>query len=110
MGNRHLTDQQRLLVDMAREGFANRQETSAIVSLGAGAGTWAVKVKSHVAYNIYSVRRLIVEDAGLPPMEVGEQMEAFNLAESFLSPGTLAAGTCAIMHRVGEKYVFHVAP
>lgn len=110
MENRQLTDQQRLLVDMAREGFANRQETSAVVSLGAGAGAWAVVVKSHVAFNIYRVCRLVIEDVGLPPTEVAEQVEALNLAESFVSPGTLPVGTCAVMHRMGEKYVFHVAP
>jgi len=110
MTKRHITDRQHLLTDMARAGTADRQETSLIVSSGDRTGTWAVKVKSRVNYNVYKVRRIVIEDAGLPPTEFGEEIEATNLAESFLSQGTLAAGTCAVMSHVGEKHIFHAKP
>jgi len=110
MDHRHITDQQQLLAEMAREGSANRREASAVVSSGAGAGAWTVRVKSHVTHNVYSVRRVLIEEAGLLPMEVGEQMEAFNLAESFVGPGSLTPGAYAVMHRIGEKNVFRVTP
>ena len=110
MENRHITDEQQLLAGLAREGSENRRETSAVVSPGARVMAWAVKVKSHVAYNVYMVRAVVIEDMGAVPSEIGEQMEAINLAESFLAQGTLPAGTYAIMCGVGDKNVFYAAP
>jgi hypothetical protein len=110
MDHRHITDQQQLLAEMAREGSANRRETSAVISSGAGTGAWAVRITSHVTHNVYIVRRVLIEEVGLPPTEVGEQMEAFNLAESFEGTGSLTSGAYAVMHRVGDKNVFSVTP
>jgi hypothetical protein len=110
MTDTHVTDQQRLLADMAREGAANRQETSLLVSSGDRTTAWAVKIKSHVGYNVYKVGRVVLEDAGVSPTEFGEEVEATNLAESFLSQGMLSTGTYAVMCRVGEKNVFYAVP
>ncbi len=110
MENRHITDQQQLLAQLAREGSENRRETSTVISPGAGVTAWAVKVKSHVAYNVYRVRAVVLGDTGTVPTEIGEQSEAVNLAESFLNQGTLAAGTYALLCRVGEKNVFYAVP
>lgn len=110
MENRHITDQQRTLADLAREDSQTRRETSAIVSPGGNASVWAIKVKSHVQDNIYMVRAVTIEATGATPTEFGEQMEATNLAESFQSPGTVSAGTHAIMCRLGEKNVFYAVP
>ncbi len=110
MENRHITDEQQLLAGLAREGAENRREISAIVSPGARVTAWAVKVKSHVAYNVYMVRAVVIENVGVVPLEIGEQMEATNLAESFLAQGTVPAGTYAIMCAVGEKNVFWAVP
>jgi hypothetical protein len=71
---------------------------------------WAVTVKSHVAYNVYNVRAIVVGDPGSAPLEVGEQVQAVNLAESFLTQGTVPAGKCAMMCRVGETNVFYTVP
>jgi hypothetical protein len=110
MENRHITDEQQLLTEMAREGSQSRRETSTVVSPGARIPARAVKIKSHVAYNVYSVRAIIIGDPGDTPSEIGEQIEAVNLAESFLSEGTLSPGTYAILTRVGEKNVFYAVP
>jgi hypothetical protein len=110
MENRHTTDEQQLLAGLAREGSENRRETSAVISPGARVAGWAVKIKSHVAYNVYMVRAVVIESMGVIPSEIGEQMEAINLAESFLAQGTLAAGTYAIMCGVGDKNVFYAVP
>ena len=110
MDNRYVTDQQQVLADMARTGAQNRQETPAVVCAGASSRSWAVKIKSHVDYNVYLVCAVVLADAGAPPVEFGEQVEAVNLAESFLSQGTLSAGTYAILHRLGEKNVFYAVP
>jgi hypothetical protein len=110
MSERHVTDQTQLLADLARAGSENRRETSVVISPGAGVTAWAVKVKSHIAYNVYQVRAVLIGAAGTMPAEMGELMEATNLAESFLSQGTLAAGTCAVMCRVGDKNVFYATP
>ncbi len=110
MENRHITDQQQLLAELAREGSQSRRETSTVVSPGARIPARAVIVKSRTAYNVYMVRAVVIGNPGTTPIEIGEQMEAINLAESFLTEGSLAPGACAVMSRVGEKNVFHAAP
>ena len=84
------------------------QEVSVVISPGARAAGWAVKIKSLSSYNVYNVRAVVIGGAGTLPVEIGAQMQAVNLAESFLHDGQLAAGTCAVMLRVGEKNVFYV--
>ncbi len=110
MDRRHTTDQQELLADLARQGAANRKETALVVSPGTGARPWPMKIKNHVSRNVYSVRAVIIGDAGSIPVEMGEQIEATNLAESYLSEGTLSVGTYAIMFRSGQKNVFYAVP
>ena len=110
MDNRNITDQQQLLAELARTGSENRQETSVVISPGARVMGWAVKVKSHVEYNIYNVRAIVIGVPGSMPFEIGEQMEAVNLAESFLDEGTVPAGKYGIMCRVGETNVFYAVP
>ena len=104
--DRYATDQQALLADLARQGSVNRREVSVVVGAGTSAGAWAVTIKSHMAYNVYSVRAVVIGDAGTIPLEIGEPMEAVNLAESFLTSGTLPAGAYAVMFRVGDRNVF----
>jgi len=110
MDGRFRIDQQQFLAELARAGSENRRENALVVSPGARVGAWAVKVKDHVDYNVYHVRAVVIGDTGSTPMEIGDEMEAVNLAESFLAQGTLAAGKYALMCRVGEKNVFHVVP
>jgi len=110
MDSRYITDQQQALADMVRHRPPHREETSALVSGGGGAWAWAVTVKSHVDCNVYMVRAVAIEETGSLPSEFGEQMEATNLAESFLSQGMLPAGTYTIMCRLGEKNVFYAMP
>lgn len=83
------------------------QEVSVVTSPGARTAAWAVKVKSLVSYNVYNVCTVQIGDAGSLPVEIGQQMQAVNLAESFMSQGTLPAGTYAVMARVGDKNVFY---
>jgi len=110
MENRHITDQQQLLADLARQGATNRKETALLVSPGLSATPRPVKIKSHVSRNVYKVRAVVIGDTGSIPVEMGEQTEATNLAESYLSEGTLSAGTFAIMFRSGQKNVFSAVP
>jgi hypothetical protein len=86
------------------------QEVSVVTSPGARAAAWAVKVKSLVSYNVYNVCAVQIGDPGSLPVEIGQQMQAVNLAESFLEQGTLQAGTYAVMSRVGDKNVFYAKP
>ena len=110
MENRHITDEQQVLSSLAREGSDSRRETTAMVSAGLGVLTWPVRIKAHVTHNVYSVRPVVIGDAGAVPVEMGESTEATNLAESFLSEGALAVGTYAIVFRTGRKNVFHAVP
>jgi hypothetical protein len=86
------------------------KETTVVTSPGARAAAWAVKVKSHVSYNVYNVCAVQLGEPGSLPVEIGQQMQAVNLAESFLEQGTLPAGTYAVMSRVGDKNVFYAKP
>ena len=110
MEHRHITDEQQVLASLACEGSDNRKETTVIVSAGTGVPAWPVKIKAHVTRNVYSVRPVVLGEAGSVPTEMGESIEATNLAESFLSDGTLAAGTYAIISRTGRKNVFYGKP
>jgi len=104
------TDNQQILGRLAREGSAGVQDVSVVASPGARAAAWAVKVKSHSSYNVYNVITVVIGAAGSVPVEIGQQTQAVNLAESFQAEGTLAAGTFAMMSRVGDKNVFYAVP
>ena len=92
---------------LARAGSQETGEISVVTSPGARAAAWAVKVKSNSSYNVYNVRMVVVGDAGTLPVEIGQQMQAVNLAESFLQQGTLSAGSYVIIFKVGEKNIFY---
>ncbi|KPL25548.1 MAG: hypothetical protein AMJ75_00660 [Phycisphaerae bacterium SM1_79] len=99
-----------LLERLAREGLQKEREVSIVTSPGARESGWAVKVKSHSSYNVYNVITVEIGSPGSVPVEIGQQMQAVNLAESFLQEGTLSAGIYAVMLRVGDKNVFYVEP
>ena len=99
-----------LLERLAREGTQSEREVSIVTSPGAREAGWAVKVKSHNTYNVYSVVAVQLGGPGSLPVEIGQQMQAVNLAESFLQQGTLSAGTYAVMLRAGDKNIFYVEP
>jgi hypothetical protein len=101
-------DTQQLLDQLARAGSQDTGEVSVVASPGARISAWAVKVKSLSSHNVYNVRAVEIGDAGSLPVEIGGQMQAANLAESFLGTGQLPAGTFAVMSRVGGKNVFYV--
>jgi len=105
--DQNFTDSQQTLQRLARTGSETRQETSVVTSPGARAGAWAAIVKSNSSYNFYNVCAVEMTEPGVPPDEIGQEIEAVNLAESFLQQGSLAAGTYIVMSRVGEKYVFY---
>ncbi len=110
MDQRHVTDQQDVLAAMAREGSENRTESALAASSDLATAIWPVRVKSRVDYNVYKVRRVIIEDTGVTPTEFGAELEATNLAESFISQGTLTAGAHVIAFCLGEKNVFYAVP
>ena len=106
-GALHFTESERMLNRLARSGSADSKEVSVVKSPGARASAWAVKVKSNDSYNVYNIRMVIIGEPGSLPVEIGQQMQAVNLAESFTQTGQLSAGTYAVMFRTGDKYVFH---
>jgi hypothetical protein len=96
----NISNGREILERLSREGSPGTEETRV--------AAWAVKVKSLSSYNVYNVRSVEIGDPGTLPVELGGQMQAVNMAESFLADGQLSAGTYAIMFRVGDKNVFHV--
>jgi len=103
-----VVDNQEVLERFARRASQGNRVISVVTSPGARAQCWAVKIKSLSSYNIYNVRAVEIGDSGSLPVEIGGQMQAVNLAESFLQEGQLSAGTYAVMSRVGDKNVFYV--
>jgi len=103
----NITNSQQVLERLARKGSEETGEISVVTSPGARAAAWTIKVKSLSSYNVYNVCMVVIGDAGSLPAEIGGQMEAVNVAESFLQQGQLSAGTFAIMFKVGEKNVFY---
>ena len=113
MSSEMLRNSQQELERLARRGSESRctsGETSVVASPGARATAWAVKVKSNSSHNVYSVRAVQIGDPGSLPVELGQEVNAVNLAESFLDQGTLSAGTYVLMCRVGDKNVFYAEP
>lgn len=103
-------DTKQLLEQLARASSQETSEVSIVASPGARVPAWAVKVESLSSYNVYNVRAVEIGNAGSLPVEIGGQMRAVNLAESFLATGQLPAGTFAAMSRVGSKNVFYALP
>ncbi len=106
----NITEGQQTLERLARQGSEQAQEVSVVTSPGARAAAWAVKVKSNSSYNVYNVVVVVIGAAGSIPVEIGGQMQAVNMAESFMQQGTLAGGTYAVMFRAGDKNVFYAKP
>ena len=106
----NIVNRQQVLDRLCRAGSQGISEVAVVTSPGARAAAWAIKVKSNSSYNVYNVAAVVINDVGLEPTEIGQQMQAVNLAESFTQTGTLPAGTYAVMARVGGKNVFHVKP
>ena len=110
MSNGFGMENQQVIGRLARGGSAGMQEVSSVTSPGARASGWAIKIKSLSSYNVYNVITAVIGAAGTVPTEIGQQMQAVNLAESFTAAGTLAAGTFAVMFRVGDKNLFYAVP
>ncbi len=100
-------DNRQMLARLIRESSSGPCEITSVTSPGARASAWTVKVKSLSSYNVYNVCAVVIGCAGSLPVEIGQEVQAVNLAESFMYDGQLSAGTYAVMFRVGEKYVFY---
>jgi hypothetical protein len=108
MNNRvNINNSQQMLNRLCREGSQGANEIAIVTSPGARTAEWAIKVKSNSSYNIYNVIAVVIGELGSQPSEIGQQMLAFNLAESFTQQGTLPTDTYAVMFRVGDKNVFY---
>jgi len=94
-----------------REGKGIPDESALVTATGAAPAAWTVEIVSNVEKNLYTVRQVKILSVGVTPVTVGgSQTQAFNLAESFLTTGTLAAGTYAVMWRVGDRNVICTEP
>ena len=103
-------DNQQILQRLARFAGPQIQEVSVVTSPGTAPATWAIKIKSNFSYNFYKVKVVEIAQVGIEPVETGDELKAVNLAESFLSPGSLSAGTYAVMSKVNENYIFYAKP
>jgi hypothetical protein len=107
MNRRSGMETQQVLERLAREGTAGPAEVALVACSGASVSGWAIKVKSLVSYNVYKVCAVILGSPGSVPVEIGSEVEAVNMAESYNEQGQLGAGTYAVMWKSGEKYIFY---
>jgi hypothetical protein len=105
INNNSATEQ--LLNRLSRQSPDINKEAFFVTSPGGRAAAWVIKVISKYDYNVYNVRTVEIGDAGTTPVVMGDQTQAVNVAESFLSQGILAANSYAIMFRVADKNVFY---
>ena len=80
----NLVNQQEFIERLAREDSPLAGETYVVTSPGARTTAWAAKVKSLSSYNVYNVCAVEIGAAGSLPVEIGGQVQAVNLAESFM--------------------------
>ncbi len=106
--NSEFIARQEALERLYRRGSDGANEVSVVASAGDRVIAWVIKVKSLSQYNIYNVCSVEITTPGWDPTEIGEDTQAFNVAEPFDEEGLLAADTYAIMFRVGENNVFFV--
>lgn len=104
---RYNANTQQVLEQLSRAPSDRAGDTTMVTSPGAGTIAWAAKVKGNCSYNLYNVITVVIGDAGTEPVEIGQQRQAFNLAESFSQQGTLTTGTYIVMFRVGNRNVFY---
>lgn len=108
-GNIELAEKVGRLERRGRERISG--EHSIVAATGATAAAWTIKVVSLDSHNLYNVRQVLIGSAGSNPAVVGgSDTTAFNIAESFTATGSVAAGTYAVMWRVGGKNVFYAVP
>lgn len=109
VGNIDIDEQLARLARQEEGGIKN--ERNMVLAPGAAPPAAAIKIVSLVAANAYNVQQVSLVAPGVTPSVLGgTDTEATNMAESFLSPGTLAAGVYAIMWRVGGGNAFYVEP
>jgi hypothetical protein len=101
-----MTDASRFLQRLARTAVTPA-EKSFVTSPGDRTVTTAVKVISNNSYNLYNVRMVELKDPPTPPILVGDQFKALNIAEPSNSQGSLPADTYVLISKVGEKYAFY---
>lgn len=103
-------DDSRFLDRFVGQQMQRGAEAAVVTSAGSRAAAMAAKIKGLSSYNVYRVRVIEIGDAGSLPVEIGDEFEAVNLAESFLSQGQLATGTTVVVCRMGSVNVFYAKP
>ena len=106
----NISNREQVLNRLTRQPSERIVDSAIVTSPGATTQTWAVKIKSNISYNIYNVINIKINEAGSEPAEIGQQIQAINLAEPFDQQGVLGYGTYVIIFRLGNKYVFYAKP
>lgn len=100
------SEQQQFVERLLRSG-KGLDENAFVTSAGGRAVGFVAVVIGKYDYNHYDVRAVEVNGAGSIPVIVGNEVRAVNVAEPFLSQGSLPAGSCVIIFRIADKYVFY---
>jgi len=82
------------------------KEKEVVATSGTIAEIFAAQIKSRKLYNVYSVQPVLIKAIGESPIEVGDQVEAVNVAESFLYPGNAEIGLYVLVYVSQGRFVF----
>ncbi|MBN2020060.1 MAG: hypothetical protein JW749_07540 [Sedimentisphaerales bacterium] len=85
-------------------------EVTRLAGAGGGSATFAARIKSNYAYNVYMIRFVELLAEGTTPTEIGGELKATNLAEDFTQTGQLAVGIYVLVCTAGDKCVFYAEP
>lgn len=105
-----VVSQQEDLRRFLRKGSRTDREAFLVGSTGGKTTAWPAKILSKYDYNVYNVQSLKIVEPGVGPVELGPQMRAYNMAESFIQQGQLNAGQYVIVFQMGDVNIFYVEP
>ncbi len=107
MSDELVQNEQQQLISRLMRNSDGPVENAFVTSAGGKIMGFVAKVVSKYDYNHYNVKAVELNPCGIPPMGVGGNVIAVNVAEDFSEQGTLAAGTYVAMFKMGEYYCFY---
>ncbi len=106
MSDEILQNQKQTIEKFIRKDSPVNREHCRVISTGKGGGGFVAKIINKEDCNHYKIAAVEIGQAGTMPVAMGGLLYAVNVAEPFLSQGTLPSGTFVTVSRAGDKYVF----
>lgn len=106
MADDYLQNEQQQFIGKLQRNSESMAEAAFVTSTGGGIAGFVAKVVGKYDFNHYNVSLVELGPPGMYPTEAGNEIIAINVAEPFLSQGSLTAGTYVIIFRIAGFYIF----